>query len=424
MSNKKTGCSGCFTFLMIIIAIAIFCVIFVSVPSSDNVSDSSFDTLPDTNNENDVVTDSGQGQINDNVENIEPEGYLYYYRQLDSTEKLIYNELYKAAKEGRDSISFKDINYDVYGPAVNDAIYAFTYDHPIYFWITNGFRTEYIDKTGIMDDELTFYFAYYSYWDYTMSPEKYINQLNTEIDKVVALAKAYSNPFDQAVFVHDYLIHHAEYDHDSLAEARKTVHAASSEYIYSAYGCLVNKKTVCSGYAEAFQMIMNKLGVNTTVVVGDAGGAHEWNMIEIEGESYYIDITWDDSDRKNDSGVFIYTNDSEYEYMCITSEELKKTHAPDIMRFSPPNCLFTKYNYFIYKGYQVSTYSFNEVNRIVTEQAQTKKIISVRFANSIEFNKAVDDLLENKNGLNIPALSKGYKYITDDVHYTIKFLLE
>ena len=418
MSKRKSGCSGCFTFFMFLILAIIVSVLVVGIPNSDDV------TAPaDT----DAVTDTTE--IIGNTENVVVESligdeYLYYYRQLDTTERTIYEEMLRAVRAGEDTCTFNGINYETYSPAVDDAINALTNDYPIYFWVRNGYRTEYIDRDGIRNDYLKFYFDFYSYWNFTMSPEKYIGELSAEVDKVVGLAKQYTSPVDQAIFVHDYLIKNAEYDHDTLAEAKKTIHAASAEYIYSAYGCLVNKKCVCSGYAEAFQLIMNELGVNTTVVIGDAGGPHEWNMIELEGESYYIDVTWDDHDRKNDSGVFIYTNDSDYEYMCITTEELRKTHTPDAVMFSPPHCLSTKYNYFVYSGYYLTDYSFDELSRMVSEQAETKKIISVKLANSIEFNEAVAEIITNGKGFDIPALSKGYKYVADDKHYTIKFFLE
>ena len=415
-AKRKTGCSGCFTFFMILILIIVVCVIIAGTPTSDSSSGADDTSINDSSNStlNNSDTDVVIGE----------DEYLYYYRQLDSTGKEIYKAFLGAVKAGKDSCTFREIDYDTYAPAAKNAIYALTYDYPIYFWLTNGYTTEYHDRDGTRNDDLKFIFSYYSYWNYTMSPEKYINELNAEVDKVAALAMQYETPVDQAIFVHDYLIKNAEYDHDTLAEAKKTMHAASCEYIYSAYGCLVNKKTVCSGYAEAFQLIMNKLGVNTTVVIGDAGGPHQWNMIELEGESYYIDITWDDYDRKNDSGVFIYTNDSDYEYMCITTEELRKTHTPDAVMFSPPHCLSIKNNYFVYKGYYLTQYSFEEVKRIVTEQQSQRKIISVKFANSIVYYEAIEDLITNSNGFNIPALSNGYKYTTDDNHYIIKFILE
>ncbi len=56
---------------------------------------------------------------------------------------------------------------------------------------------------------------------------------------------------------------------------------------------------VCEGYAKAFQYLCdlstftNK--VNCYSVSGSAGGAHMWNIVNINGISYHTDITWIDS---------------------------------------------------------------------------------------------------------------------------------
>ena len=452
MSNNKRsgcGCSGCFGSFMFMILIIILCVVIVNISEPGEVIDSEYDPdddiisldsddetdddIWDTDDTNPPDTDTPDTEAPDTdaPDNNNPSGddgmpegeFLYYYEQLNDTEKTVYKAMLKALENNKNGFTLKKINYADYGPAIKNAIVALTYDKPIYFWVTNGYDTTYYDRVGTTNDQIDFTFRNYEYWDYTMSPEKYMAELQREVDKAVALAKKYKDPFEQAVFVHDYLVHHAEYDYDALEESEKTIHAASSEYIYSAYGCLVNKKTVCSGYAEAFQLIMNGLGVNTTVVVGDAGGPHEWNAIELGGKMYYVDVTWDDSDRKNDSGVFIYTDDSEYEYMCITTDELEKTHAPDREDFTPPLCDSTEYNYFIRMGYYLEAYSFEEFEDIVERQAQTKKIISIRFATKAEFDKAVKTIIEENRGFEISVLSDGYSYNIDEKHYTIKFLL-
>ena len=56
---------------------------------------------------------------------------------------------------------------------------------------------------------------------------------------------------------------------------------------------------VCEGYSKAFQYLCdlstftNK--VNCYSVSGSAGGAHMWNIVNINGASYHTDITWIDS---------------------------------------------------------------------------------------------------------------------------------
>ncbi|WFQ95213.1 MAG6410 family transglutaminase-related lipoprotein [Mycoplasma feriruminatoris] len=74
----------------------------------------------------------------------------------------------------------------------------------------------------------------------------------------------------------------------------------------TAYSALVEKCTVCTGYAKGFKMIMDELSIPCRVMEGqsgrDAGAArHAWNLIEVDGEWYHVDPT---SDRTHDKATF------------------------------------------------------------------------------------------------------------------------
>ena len=82
--------------------------------------------------------------------------------------------------------------------------------------------------------------------------------------------------------MHDYLTNTIQYVSGSL-------------YNQSAYSAIVNGKTVCAGYAHAFQYCMQKLGIPAAYIVGYAKGeAHAWNILCLDGEYYGMDVTWDD----------------------------------------------------------------------------------------------------------------------------------
>lgn len=93
---------------------------------------------------------------------------------------------------------------------------------------------------------------------------------------------------EKALVIHDYLIQLCEYDKERLDN--NTVPVIS----HSAYGALVEKIAVCDGYGKAYKYIMqNKLGINCELVTSDSMN-HAWNMIQIGGKWYHVDITWDD----------------------------------------------------------------------------------------------------------------------------------
>lgn len=115
--------------------------------------------------------------------------------------------------------------------------------------------------------------------------------------------------------IHEYLIKNAQYDNDNFLKG--TIPWSS----YTAYGVLINGIGVCQGYAEAANLLLNKAGIKSTMVAGTADGVggwggHAWNIVEINGEHYHLDVTWDESNSK-----YI-----DYSYFNLTDDEISKNH--------------------------------------------------------------------------------------------------
>ncbi len=394
MANKqKKGC-GCFRYLFFFIA-AVFVVAqlarsgLFSPPASD---------LPPIS-------------VNDAVCN-------FYYEQLSSTEQHIYTELLATARAGKLKCTLKNVSARQYADATNRAVLALVYDHPELFWLNGGWESNSNALLGTHTVKL----STYDFWKYVYEPQKYIDTFEQTVNTVVTKASAYASPYEQAEYVHDYIAHNTYYDYDRLAESEKTLHLAASEYIYSAYGCLVDNAAVCAGYARAYQVIMNRLGYTCTYVRGDAGGPHAWNYVELDGDGYFVDITWNDADWRDDSGKVLYPNSAEYDYFLITTAELTKTHTVDEDFFDIPYCTEKKYNYYRYNGYYVGTYSFDKVSAILDDQAD-KSVVCVQFASAAEMNKAKVQLMDKGYWSKVPSL-KGRKisYIADNDHLSITIL--
>ena len=73
---------------------------------------------------------------------------------------------------------------------------------------------------------------------------------------------------------------------------------------YTAYEALVEGTAVCQGYALAYRYLLAMAGVSSEYVVSDSIN-HIWNSVEVDGQLYNIDVTWDDPSR---SGVCDYSN--------------------------------------------------------------------------------------------------------------------
>ena len=102
---------------------------------------------------------------------------------------------------------------------------------------------------------------------------------------------------DKIVAVHDYLLLNVAYDEEHV-ELRNNPDAHYVE------GTLLQGKAVCSGYASTFRLFMILQGINCEYV---SNNGHGWNLIELDGEWYHMDVTWDDP-VPDEEGRVLYTH--------------------------------------------------------------------------------------------------------------------
>jgi hypothetical protein len=125
--------------------------------------------------------------------------------------------------------------------------------------------------------------------------------------------------FEKIKILHDYIILTSEYDYDNYMN--NTVPSES----YTPYGILVLGIGVCEAYTTAFELLLDKVGIENKQVMGTAIGpkgeqAHTWNLVLLNGEYYHIDVTWDD-EVKND------TNDKTSYYYFLESNQSLMGHT-------------------------------------------------------------------------------------------------
>ena len=92
---------------------------------------------------------------------------------------------------------------------------------------------------------------------------------------------------------------------------------------------------MCQGYAESMKLLLNKIGIEC-IYVSSQEMNHGWNIVNIDGEYYHIDATWNDTSSNKD-------NVTKYEYFALSDEEMSKTHTWDKSKY--PSCNSDKYKY-------------------------------------------------------------------------------
>ena len=87
--------------------------------------------------------------------------------------------------------------------------------------------------------------------------------------------------------LHDYLVTHCDYDY--------RVDIGNMPFIsHQAEGALLKGTAVCSGYAKAYEAMLDAAGIPNETITGYAGGYHAWNLVQVDGQWYHVDTTWDD----------------------------------------------------------------------------------------------------------------------------------
>ena len=142
--------------------------------------------------------------------------------------------------------------------------------------------------------------------------------VKSKVDAIVAeYIDDSMTPREKAVVLHDYLVQNCEYD-----ASRTNVSRAP----FTAYGALIEKRAVCSGYADAFMMLANAAGLSVVRCSGTSKspgtqevGLHMWNLIYLDGVWLHVDVTWDDP--LPDRGKAV-----RHDYLFLTSEQIGDTH--------------------------------------------------------------------------------------------------
>ncbi len=252
----------------------------------------------------------------------------YCYNNLTDTQKDMYNKILTGVyymEEER--IYLTDDDTDI-SENVNIAYGAVSVDHPELFWLSGQYHLLTLGGER-------FYIKVKYDVDQT-TRDAQAAALKKRVDEIMAATQDMSPPEKERYF-HDYLCDNVTYTNDGVNTR------------YTSFGALVNGKAVCEGYSRAFQLLCKTAGINCSLIKGRAEDeAHMWNVVEVFGEWYEVDVTWDDAD---DKGPF-------YHYFNITTTQMQKTHKRyneitadergidlDGLKYNlnPPQCTATEY---------------------------------------------------------------------------------
>ena len=281
---------------------------------------------------------SDETQINNTISTSENRNFKFFYNQLTSNQKVIYDGLENNKdnlKQGNYVINYKDTfsellsqenGADILGDDYQSAIEAFTHDNPDIFYLdvnkmylniettTKMFKTKY--NVYISAAKESNYLS--NEFQSTTQIEKAIIEIEQIKNKIIANLKG--TDYQNILYLHDYLINNIEYD--SSYEQTGS---------YSIYGALVGKKCVCEGYAKSFKYLANSAGYECELMQGIATNSsgetesHAWNCVKLNNIWYEVDVTWDDPIVIGGNGRA--TNEMKYKYFLKGTNSFDKDHT-------------------------------------------------------------------------------------------------
>lgn len=220
----------------------------------------------------------------------------YGYNSLSDAEKEAYARLFDAVGSFSSAeIGDLGLSWDT----AKNVYWAFDYDNPQFYWLADGCSALYYDISAIQTLTPTYSLN-------KQQAEKILAKFEKTAQEIIDKALEKDTVYEQLEVINNELVLRTDYT------------SVGDSYISEATGPLVYGKALCEGYSKAFMYLAQSIGVNCVCVVGYAGESHMWNMVEIDGEWYHVDVTWNDPI----GGEGTNYND----YLCVSDSTISLDH--------------------------------------------------------------------------------------------------
>ena len=302
---------------------------------------------------------------------------LHYFSNLEITEQNLYVEILYALEN-----YVTDMKVSTTDTAMIDKIFqCVLMDHPEIFY-TDGYS---FVKYTLGDDvqKITFKGTYiYSQEE----KEEKEAQIEKAVFEMLAGIEADATDYEKVKYVYETMIHQTEYD----------IESEDNQNICSVF---LNHRSVCQGYAKAMQYLLTKLDIPTLLVIGtvETGEGHAWNMVKVNNQYYYLDATW------GDASYLVSMNETQqepqyvpainYDYFCITTEEISRTHnAGDLMPL--PVCDSMEANYYVREGAYFTEVNYDQLAQLFAEyKNEHRETVTIKCADDAVYQQMEEELL-------------------------------
>ncbi len=151
----------------------------------------------------------------------------------------------------------------------------------------------------------------------------------------------------------------------------------------TAYAGLVEGTCVCEGYASSFYRLMLEMGIDARLVEGMTTEPHAWNIVELDGQYYHLDATWDASHM------------GWYEYFLQPMLSMHEPESDFLQTYTiaqeayvlPEKEMFTSgdYTYSVTYGANIHAYTGQEKDVVVPEKLDGIPVVSAKHKIGVPF---------------------------------------
>jgi len=228
------------------------------------------------------------------------DGYKYHYGLLNDGQKAVYKKMLSG---------FETFSQEIALPImpVNETAKIFNHillDNPLLFYVSSFSQSNdlYKKRCSVMPE--------YKYM------QKFVRESNNIIMEFLGIFDTLrtKSDVDKEINLHDYCLNTLRYNF------------SFNDYSNSILGVVLNKSAVCEGISKFVKLAFDYLGIKSLVVNGKAKNPlqdssmepHAWNIVEIAGNTYHLDVTYD---------MTMKGKTNRYDYFNLSDEDIKKDHV-------------------------------------------------------------------------------------------------